>query len=48
MIKRIRTVLEAHEIAMTWVLAGVALALIAVCLFGKPEHKAMALVYIVL
>ena len=37
-----------HEQAMTNILLGVAAVLILVALFGKPHHKAMATIYIVL
>ena len=39
---------EAHEAAITMLLIVIALILIAVACFGKPSHKAAAMLYIVL
>jgi hypothetical protein len=42
------TFVRGHETAITWLLFAVAIALILVAVFGKPEHKIMACLYIVL
>jgi len=46
--RNVETLAEAHEAALTCALLGIALILILVALFGKPHHKAMACIYIVL
>jgi len=42
------SLVEAHEAAITMLLIVIALILIAVACFGKPSHKAAAMLYIVL
>ncbi len=44
----IKAFVKEHERLITFLLLLVAAVLIVVALFGKPEHKAGALIYIVL
>jgi hypothetical protein len=48
MFSRIEREMKAREGVMTWILLGAGLALIAVALFGKAEHKAAVLIYVAL
>lgn len=39
---------KVYEVHLTWLLIIVAVVLLAVAFFGKPKHKAIAAIYIVL
>lgn len=45
---KVTAFVERYETACTALLVIIALILIAIAIYGKPHHKAMAMVYIVL
>ncbi len=46
--KKLEAFARAHETAISWLLVGVAIVLLAVAFFGDHRHKAAALCYIIL